>query len=271
METNWSCPGQTAGTPVRDGASQRPRPREAPRRKGDFLFRKCREQMAFHPSLVAPPAGGATTISSWSFMMRCMQSGPQGMPSIGKAKAKIYAEKNVAFAFEGVAGIVEVLKIPDKFQRLGRHIPEGVLFVGAPSTGKTLPARAVAGAAGVSFRSMSGSEFVDMFVGVGASRVRDRFSQAKQNAPCIRGPSGPPVPSCGVVRLLFSRIVPNQAGSRSSRTASAGCPPTTHPTKRPRTGYAGFDLRCTASAGALPTPLTGPLVVHHFPVRVSDT
>jgi cell division protease FtsH len=131
----------------------------------------------------------------WSFMMRRMGSGPQGMLSIGKAKAKIYAEKNVGVTFEDVAGIdeakaeleeiVEFLKTPDKFQRLGGRIPKGVLLVGAPGTGKTLLARAVAGEAEVPFFSMSGSEFVEMFVGVGASRVRDLFSQAKQNAPCI--------------------------------------------------------------------------------------
>jgi cell division protease FtsH len=128
-------------------------------------------------------------------MMRRMQSGPQGLLSIGKAKAKIYAEKNVGVTFEDVAGIdeakaeleeiVEFLKTPDKFQRLGGRIPKGVLLVGAPGTGKTLLARAVAGEAEVPFFSMSGSEFVEMFVGVGASRVRDLFSQAKQNAPCI--------------------------------------------------------------------------------------
>jgi cell division protease FtsH len=131
----------------------------------------------------------------WSFMMRRMQSGPQGMLSIGKAKAKIYAEKNIGVTFDDVAGIdeakaeleeiVEFLKTPQKFQRLGGHIPKGVLLVGAPGTGKTLLARAVAGEAGVPFFSMSGSEFVEMFVGVGASRVRDLFAQAKQNAPCI--------------------------------------------------------------------------------------
>jgi cell division protease FtsH len=131
----------------------------------------------------------------WSFMMRRMGSGPQGMLSIGKAKAKIYAEKNVGVTFEDVAGIdeakaeleeiVEFLKTPEKFQRLGGRIPKGVLLVGAPGTGKTLLARAVAGEAEVPFFSMSGSEFVEMFVGVGASRVRDLFSQAKKNAPCI--------------------------------------------------------------------------------------
>jgi cell division protease FtsH len=131
----------------------------------------------------------------WSFMLRRMGSGPQGVLSVGKARAKIYAEKEVGVRFDDVAGIdeakaeleevVEFLKNPKKFQRLGGRIPKGVLLVGAPGTGKTLLARAVAGEAEVAFFSMSGSDFVEMFVGVGAARVRDLFSQAKQNAPCI--------------------------------------------------------------------------------------
>jgi cell division protease FtsH len=131
----------------------------------------------------------------WSFMMRRMGSGTQGVLNIGKAKARIYAEKEVGVTFGDVAGIdeaktelqeiVEFLKTPEKYQRLGARIPKGVLLVGAPGTGKTLLARAVAGEAGVPFFSMSGSDFVEMFVGVGAARVRDLFSQAKQNAPCI--------------------------------------------------------------------------------------
>jgi cell division protease FtsH len=131
----------------------------------------------------------------WSFMMRRMGSGPQGVLSIGKAKAKIYAEKEIGIRFDDVAGIdeaktelqevVQFLQNPEKFRRLGGRIPKGVLLVGAPGTGKTLLARAVAGEAEVPFFSMSGSDFVEMFVGVGASRVRDLFAQAKQNAPCI--------------------------------------------------------------------------------------
>ncbi len=133
-------------------------------------------------------------IAFWSFLMRRM-GGPQGVLSIGKARMKIYAEKEVGVTFDDVAGIeeakvelqeiVEFLKNPEKFQRLGGKIPKGVLLVGAPGTGKTLLARAVAGEAGVPFFSMSGSDFVEMFVGVGAARVRDLFAQAKQNAPCI--------------------------------------------------------------------------------------
>jgi cell division protease FtsH len=131
----------------------------------------------------------------WGFLMRRMAGGPQGVLSVGKARVKIYAEKEVGVTFDDVAGIdeakaeleeiVEFLKTPDKFKRLGGRIPKGVLLLGAPGTGKTLLARAVAGEAGVPFFSISGSEFVEMFVGVGAARVRDLFGQAKEHAPCI--------------------------------------------------------------------------------------
>ncbi len=131
----------------------------------------------------------------WRFLMGRMAGGPQGVLSVGKARAKIYAEREVGVTFEDVAGIdearqeleeiVEFLKTPEKFTRLGGKIPKGVLLVGAPGTGKTLLAKAVAGESGVPFFSMSGSDFVEMFVGVGAARVRDLFAQAKQNAPCI--------------------------------------------------------------------------------------
>lgn len=137
----------------------------------------------------------ALFIGFWSFLMRRMGGGPQGVLSVGKARVKIYAEREVGVGFDDVAGIdeakaelqeiVEFLKHPEKFQKLGGKIPKGVLLVGAPGTGKTLLAKAVAGEAGVTFFSMSGSDFVEMFVGVGASRVRDLFGQAKQNAPCI--------------------------------------------------------------------------------------
>jgi cell division protease FtsH len=131
----------------------------------------------------------------WSVLMRRMSGGTQGVLSVGKARVKIMAEKDVGISFDDVAGIdeakgelqeiVEFLKTPEKFQRLGGKIPKGVLLVGAPGTGKTLLAKAVAGEAGVPFFSMSGSEFVEMFVGVGAARVRDLFGQAKEHAPCI--------------------------------------------------------------------------------------
>ena len=118
-----------------------------------------------------------------------------GFMAIGKSKAKIYMEKEVKVSFTDVAGvdeaktelqeIIEFLKTPEKFRRLGGKIPKGILLIGPPGTGKTLLAKAVAGEAGVPFFSISGSEFVEMFVGVGAARVRDLFVQAKEKAPCI--------------------------------------------------------------------------------------
>ncbi|MFZ6017931.1 MAG: ATP-dependent zinc metalloprotease FtsH [Nitrospirota bacterium] len=131
----------------------------------------------------------------WIFFMRQMQTGSNRALSFGKAKAKLVSEKSVKVTFADVAGIeeakgevqevIDFLKDPQKFQKLGGKIPKGVLLVGAPGTGKTLLARAIAGEAGVPFFSISGSDFVEMFVGVGASRVRDLFEQAKKNAPCI--------------------------------------------------------------------------------------
>ncbi|NTW66496.1 MAG: ATP-dependent zinc metalloprotease FtsH, partial [Nitrospirae bacterium] len=133
----------------------------------------------------------------WTFVFRRMGGGGPGetIMSFGKSRAKIYGESDVKVTFNDVAGVeeakeelievVEFLKRPDKFTRLGGRIPKGVMLVGPPGTGKTLLARAVAGEAKVPFFSMSGSEFVEMFVGVGASRVRDLFKQAIQRAPCI--------------------------------------------------------------------------------------
>ncbi|MGQ0504735.1 MAG: ATP-dependent zinc metalloprotease FtsH [Myxococcaceae bacterium] len=135
----------------------------------------------------------------WSFMMRRIAGGlgqgPQSVMSFGKSRAKIQSESDTGVGFKDVAGIdeavdelreiVEFLKTPEKFRRLGGRIPKGVLLVGPPGTGKTLLARAVAGEAGVPFFSLSGSEFVEMFVGVGAARVRDLFAQAQAKAPCI--------------------------------------------------------------------------------------
>src|SRR5574341_1305183 len=131
----------------------------------------------------------------WSFLINRMGGTGGGLMQIGKSKAKVYIEKQTGVSFADVAGIdeaeaelvevVEFLKHPEKYQRLGGHLPKGVLLVGPPGTGKTLLARAVAGEAGVPFFSISGSDFVEMFVGVGASRVRDLFEQAKQAAPCI--------------------------------------------------------------------------------------
>ena len=134
-------------------------------------------------------------IGVWIFFMRQMQGGGGKAMGFGKSKAKLLTEKAGRITFEDVAGIdeakqeleeiVEFLKDPPKFQRLGGKIPKGCLLVGPPGTGKTLLARAIAGEANVPFFTISGSDFVEMFVGVGASRVRDMFEQGKKNAPCI--------------------------------------------------------------------------------------
>jgi cell division protease FtsH len=133
-------------------------------------------------------------VGIWMFFMKRMGAA-SGLVSLGKSKAKVYMEKQTGVTFQDVAGIdearaelmeiVDFLKTPDKYKRLGGKIPKGVLLAGAPGTGKTLLAKAVAGEAGVPFFSMSGSEFVEMFVGMGAARVRDLFAQAQQKAPCI--------------------------------------------------------------------------------------
>ncbi len=134
-------------------------------------------------------------IGFWLFFMRQMQSGGNKALSFGKSKAKLSSSSQKKVTFKDVAGvdeakeelqeIIEFLKEPQKFQKLGGRIPKGVLLMGSPGTGKTLLARAVAGEANVPFFSISGSDFVEMFVGVGASRVRDLFEQGKKNAPCI--------------------------------------------------------------------------------------
>ena len=134
-------------------------------------------------------------IGVWIFIMRQMQGGQGKAMGFGKSKAKLLTEAHGRVTFDDVAGvdeakedlveIVDFLRDPQKFQRLGGKMPHGVLLVGPPGTGKTLTARAVAGEAGVPFFTISGSDFVEMFVGVGASRVRDMFEQAKKNAPCI--------------------------------------------------------------------------------------
>ena len=134
-------------------------------------------------------------IAVWIFFLKQMQGGGRGAMGFGKSKAKLLNEKKGKVTFSDVAGIdeakedleeiVEFLKDPRKFQYLGGKIPKGALLVGPPGTGKTLLARAIAGEAGVPFFTISGSDFVEMFVGVGASRVRDMFEQAKRSAPCI--------------------------------------------------------------------------------------
>ena len=134
-------------------------------------------------------------VGIWFFMMKRMQGQQPGFMSLGKNKAKIYMEDEVGVRFEDVAGVdeskqelkevIDFLKQPERFTRVGGKMPRGVLLVGPPGTGKTLLAKAVAGESGVPFFSMSGSEFVEMFVGLGAARVRDLFTQAKAKAPCI--------------------------------------------------------------------------------------
>ncbi len=134
-------------------------------------------------------------IGFWIFMMRQMQSGGNKALSFGKSRARLHSSQQKKVTFKDVAGveeakeelqeIIEFLREPQKFQKLGGRIPKGVLLIGPPGTGKTLLARAIAGEANVPFFSISGSDFVEMFVGVGASRVRDLFEQGKKNAPCI--------------------------------------------------------------------------------------
>ena len=147
--------------------------------------------------MLAVPVGIGLLLVSWlsKRMNGGMPGGPPGVMSFGKTKARVYMESNTGITFKDVAGIdeatdelkeiVEFLKTPEKFRRLGGRIPKGVMLVGPPGTGKTLLARAVAGEAGVPFFSLSGSEFVEMFVGVGAARVRDLFQQAAAKAPAI--------------------------------------------------------------------------------------
>jgi cell division protease FtsH len=134
-------------------------------------------------------------LAFWIFMMRQMQSGGNKALSFGKSRARLHSTQQKKVTFKDVAGveeakeelqeIIEFLREPQKFQKLGGRIPKGVLLIGPPGTGKTLLARAIAGEASVPFFSISGSDFVEMFVGVGASRVRDLFEQGKKNAPCI--------------------------------------------------------------------------------------
>ena len=171
----------------------------------DDLVKRLESQGA---DIAVKPAGGFTLvgfllnslpilllIGVWIFFMRQMQGGARGAMGFGKSKARMLTENKNRVTFDDVAGvdeakeelteIVDFLKDPQKFQRLGGKIPKGALMVGPPGTGKTLLGRAVAGEAGVPFFYISGSDFVEMFVGVGASRVRDMFEQAKKNAPCI--------------------------------------------------------------------------------------
>ncbi|MBS0440364.1 MAG: ATP-dependent metallopeptidase FtsH/Yme1/Tma family protein, partial [Proteobacteria bacterium] len=157
---------------------------------------KPREEPSFLLSLLASWGPILLLIGVWIYFMRQMQGGGKGGAfSFGKSKARMLDEANNSTTFADVAGcdeakeevkeLVDFLKDPQKFQKLGGRIPRGVLLVGPPGTGKTLLAKAIAGEAKVPFFSISGSDFVEMFVGVGAARVRDMFEQAKKSAPCI--------------------------------------------------------------------------------------
>jgi cell division protease FtsH len=165
------------------------------RDKGVSIKAEPDENNSFWMSLLVSWGPILLLIAVWIFFMRQMQSGGGKAMSFGKSRAKLLNESSTKITFNDVAGIdeakdeleeiVSFLKDPKKFSRLGGRIPKGVLLVGSPGTGKTLLARAIAGEAGVPFFSISGSDFVEMFVGVGASRVRDLFVQGKKNAPCI--------------------------------------------------------------------------------------
>ncbi len=164
--------------------------------RGVEITAKKPEKSPFWAVLLSSWLPFIVIIGVWFFFIRQMQGGGKGgAMGFGKSRAKLLTQNQDKVTFEDVAGIdeakqdleeiVEFLQDPAKFQRLGGHIPRGVLLVGPPGTGKTLLARSVAGEADVPFFTISGSEFVEMFVGVGASRVRDMFEQAKKNAPCI--------------------------------------------------------------------------------------
>jgi len=165
------------------------------RKKGVVIQAKPEEDRSFWFTMLVSWGPILLLIAVWVFFMRQMQSGGGKAMSFGKSRAKLLNDTGGQVTFSDVAGIdeakeeleeiVSYLKEPKKFSRLGGKIPKGVLLVGSPGTGKTLLARAIAGEAGVPFFSISGSDFVEMFVGVGASRVRDLFVQGKKNAPCI--------------------------------------------------------------------------------------
>jgi len=165
------------------------------RDKGVRIAAKPAEESPWYMTVLVTWFPTLLLIGVWIFFMRQMQSGGGKAMAFGKSRARMMTDRARKVTFDDVAGIdeakaelqevVEFLKDPKKFTRLGGRIPKGVLLVGPPGTGKTLLARAIAGEAGVAFFSISGSDFVEMFVGVGASRVRDLFNQGKRNAPCI--------------------------------------------------------------------------------------
>jgi cell division protease FtsH len=163
--------------------------------KGVQINVEPKSRNALWPSLLSTMLPFFLLIGLWLLMLRQAQSGSNQAMSFGKSRARLHTENRPKVTFDDVAGVdeakeelqevIEFLKHPKKFQALGAKIPRGVLLVGPPGSGKTLLAKAVAGEAGVPFFSISGSEFVEMFVGVGASRVRDLFEQAKKSAPCL--------------------------------------------------------------------------------------
>jgi cell division protease FtsH len=165
------------------------------REKGVAISAKPPAESPWYMSVLVSWFPMLVLIGVWIFFMRQMQAGGGKALSFGKSRARLMSDQSEKVTFEDVAGIdeakeelaeiVEFLRDPKKFTRLGGRIPKGVLLVGPPGCGKTLLARAIAGEAGVPFFSISGSDFVEMFVGVGASRVRDLFVQGKKNAPCI--------------------------------------------------------------------------------------
>lgn len=165
------------------------------RKNGVQVYGKAEEEPSFLQTLFVSWFPMLLLIGVWIFFMRQMQGGKGGAFSFGKSKARMLDDTTNKVRFNDVAGcdeakqdvqeVVDFLKDPSKYQRLGGHIPRGILLVGPPGTGKTLLAKAIAGEAGVPFFSISGSDFVEMFVGVGAARVRDMFENAKKNAPCI--------------------------------------------------------------------------------------
>ncbi len=183
------------GSPFRTYVPQDPDLIRILRERGIEIQAKPKEESPWYMTILISWFPMLLLIGVWIFFMRQMQMGGGKAMSFGKSRARLLSEDARKVTFQDVAGIdeakeelqeiVEFLKDPKKFTRLGGRIPKGVLLVGAPGTGKTLLARAIAGEAGVPFFSISGSDFVEMFVGVGASRVRDLFLQGKKFAPCI--------------------------------------------------------------------------------------